>query len=227
MQRLVLFDIDGTLVHGGPAKEAFLQAMMRTFGTAGPIEGHDFSGKTDPQIARELLDAAGFSASAIDERLELLWAEYVGELASRLPDLPMRVLPGVTDVLAAFQEEGRVALGLVTGNIVQGAALKLDSAGLGDRFRVGGFGSDHPVRNRLPAIAIRRAAERWGVDFQGEAVVVVGDTPLDVACGQYCGARTVGVATGNFGRAQLEECGADVTFEDFSDALRVVETILE
>ena len=95
MNRLVLFDIDGTLVHGGPAKAAFELAMKRVFGTAGPIESHSFSGKTDPQIARELLRLAGFQDSEIDGGLGSLWSTYLSELEAGLVQEPMVVLPGV------------------------------------------------------------------------------------------------------------------------------------
>lgn len=226
MRKLILFDIDGTLVRGGPAKEAFHLAMVRTFGTAGPIESHDFSGKTDPQIARELLVEAGLPAERIEDGFEGLWTEYLGELETRLSDLPMTLLPGVVETLAALEAEREIALGLVTGNIVRGADLKLGSVGLVGRFAVGGYGSDDEVRNHLPGIAIRRAAENWGVDFDGDAVVVVGDTPLDIACGRHCGTRTVGVATGSFGMRELESCGADHTFEDFSETGRVLEVLV-
>lgn len=226
MRTLVLFDIDGTLVRGGPAKEAFHDAMLRVFGTAGPIEHHDFSGKTDPQIARELLVCAGLSPSRIADGLPALWAAYVGELERRLAELPMRLLPGVVRVIETLEAERDVALGLVTGNIVEGADLKLASAGLGDRFAVGGFGSDDEVRNHLPGIAIRRAVENWGVEFSADSVVVIGDTPLDVACGRHCGTRTVAVATGRFEREELEGCGADHTFDDLSEVDRVVEVLL-
>ena len=157
MRRLVLFDIDGTLVRGGPAKEAFEQAMLEVYGTAGPIEQHDFSGKTDPQIARELLHRAGFEDERIDAALPRLWDGYLSGLRARLVDRPMEILPGVAPLLDALEKVGDAALGLLTGNIVDGARLKLGSVGLHERFAVGGYGSDHEVRNELPAIAIRRA----------------------------------------------------------------------
>lgn len=227
MRKLVLFDIDGTLVRGGPAKDAFLVAMLRVFGTSGKAEHHDFSGKTDPQIARELLVGASLSPEEIDEGLPALWKEYLEEMELRLPSLPTIALGGVVEILAALEAMEDVALGLVTGNIIRGARLKLEAAGLTTEFAIGGYGSDHEVRNHLPGIAMRRAFERWGVDFAGESVVVVGDTPLDIACGRHAGTRTVGVATGNFGRAELEGCGADSTFEDFSETGRVLEALLD
>lgn len=217
MKRLVLFDIDGTLVWGGPAKEAFELALERVFGTAGPIVGHDFSGKTDPQIARELLRMAGLDDQRIDEGLSSLWRDYLAELARRLPATPMTVLPGVERLLTHLHDQGNVALGLLTGNIVEGARLKLDSVGLHDFFAVGGFGSDSEVREDLPSVAMERAARRWGMAFSPSSVVVVGDTPRDVACGKSGGTRTVAVATGRFGSERLEEACPDRVLSDLGD----------
>jgi phosphoglycolate phosphatase-like HAD superfamily hydrolase len=224
MSTLLLFDIDGTLLSGGPAKQAFHIALVDAFGTAGDIEVHDFSGKTDPQIARELLTGAGLSDAEVDARLERLFARYLRELEARLPDEPVRVLPGVVsllETLEAAQGRGETALGLVTGNVVGGARLKLASAGFRQEFSVGGFGSDSEERNDLPGIALERARLHWSRDFDPEQTWIIGDTPRDVACAQAHGLRTLAVATGNFTAAQLGAAGADLVVEDFSDARAV------
>ena len=226
MRTLILFDIDGTLVRGGPSKIAFQTAMMETFGTAGAIDSHEFSGKTDPQIARELLTGAGMDDGVIDAGLAQLWDRYIGEFEARVDDLPMRLLPGVASLLEALQAERDVALGLVTGNIAPGARVKLGSVGLADIFEVGGYGSDHEVREHLPAIALQRAFEAWGVRFPPEAAVIVGDTPRDVECGKYEGTRTVAVATGRIPRARLEATGADAVLDDFSDVASAMDVLL-
>ncbi len=226
MQTLILFDIDGTLTRGGPAKGAFHTAMLETFGTAGAIDSHDFSGKTDPQIARELLTAAGLDDAAVDAGLTGLWDRYIGELEARIGDNPMRLLPGVAGLIEALDADPDVALGLVTGNIVRGAQVKLGSVGLAECFAVGGYGSDHEVRERLPAIALERAFEVWGIRFPAESAVIVGDTPRDVECGKHEGTRTVAVATGRIPRERLEATGADAVFDDFSDIASVMEALL-
>ena len=226
MKRLVLFDIDGTLVAGGAAKEAFHLALVEVFGTAGPIEGWEFSGKTDPQIARELLTEAGLEAGHIDSGLPRLWSQYVLELETRLPTLPPRTLPGVVPLLSHLGEVAGAPLGLLTGNVREGARLKLTAVGLASWFQVGAYGSDHESRNELPAIALGRARDHWGVEFPAGSVVVIGDTPRDVACGQRAGARTVAVATGRFDTEVLGKAGADVVLPDFGDTDRVVDAIL-
>ena len=225
-ERLILFDIDGTLVRGGPAREAFGIALEASFGTKGAIDGHDFSGKTDPQIARELLLGGGLKPEEVEQGLARLWARYLAELEARLALAPMQVIPGVGRLLAALEEVPRAALGLVTGNIASGAQLKLGSAGLAKYFRVGGFGSDDEVRNRLPGIAIGRAGEAWGQEFRRTEVWVIGDTPLDVECGRHAGVRTLAVATGRHRLEELEACRPDAVVEDLSDTDGALLTLL-
>jgi phosphoglycolate phosphatase-like HAD superfamily hydrolase len=225
MTRLLLFDIDGTLVTGGPAKEAFRIALMEAFGTAGDITLHDFAGKTDPQIARELLRGAGLDDAAIASGLPALWTTYLGELERRLPATPMRALPGVAALVEALALAEDVALGLVTGNIADGARLKLGSVGLHERFPFGGFGSDSEERDYLPGVALARARDLLRVELAPEDVVVVGDTPRDVACGRCHGMRTLAVATGRFGVDELRASGADEVLKDLTDIDRVMEVL--
>ena len=232
MKRLVLFDIDGTLVWGGPAKEAFTVALGKTFGTTGPVNLVSFAGKTDPQIAREVLRKAGLDDARIDAGLPTLWALYPRELEQRLPAKPVTALPGVRRLLTALEATGEAVVGLVTGNIREGARLKLGSAGLAadaiaaDAFAAGGFGCDRECRNQLPAIAVARAERAWGVRFPPPSVVVVGDTPLDVECGRHFGARTFAVATGHFSAPELRATGADHVAADLTRTREVVEVLM-
>jgi len=227
MHTLVLFDIDGTLVWGGrAAKESFRDALIEIWGTTGPIEKHAFSGKTDPQIARELLTLAGLTDRDIDRELERFWALYLKGLRERIVDHPPAALPGAVALVETLGGEDGVALGLVTGNIAPAAEIKLAAIGLDRVFPIGGFGSDHEVRNHLPGIAMERATGNWGVNFEADAVWVIGDTPRDVECGKHHGTRTMAVATGHFDAPSLRETGADEVLEDFSDHDRVAEVIL-
>lgn len=232
MRRLLLFDIDGTLVKGGPAKGAFECAMESVFGTAGPIVGHNFAGKTDAQIARELLRGAGFGDEEIDAGFDSLWDMYLAELENRLVGEPMSILPGVNDLLDYLQELPDVALGLLTGNIKRGAWLKLRSGGLTEYFSlggfgaVGGFGSDSEIREDLTAYAMGRATEELGTSFDPQEVVVIGDTPRDVACGRFGGTRTVAVATGRYDVEELSASGPDGVLVDFRDLQLSAEALL-
>lgn len=230
MRRLILFDIDGTLLTtNGAARRAFHRALLEVYGTAGPIATHAFDGKTDPLIARELLRAAGLADAAIDRGFEALWPTYLRNLAVELarPDHTTSVFPGVVELLDALAErEDEVVVGLLTGNIEQGAVLKLESAGLGGRFAFGAYGSDHERRDCLPAVAVERARAATGREFRGREIVIIGDTPNDVTCGRALGVQAIAVATGRHDPDTLAAAGADVVFEDFSDLDRVLDALL-
>ncbi|HET9425906.1 MAG TPA: HAD hydrolase-like protein, partial [Gemmatimonadaceae bacterium] len=121
-----------------------------------------------------------------------------------------------------------VMLGLLTGNVVHGARAKLAAAGIDpDRFVVGAYGSDHETRSALPTIARQRVFDEHGHELTGHDIVIIGDTPADVQCGQSLGVRAIGVATGHFTVEDLRECGAYAVFEDLSDTAAVVAAILE
>ncbi|NNF13349.1 MAG: HAD family hydrolase [Gemmatimonadetes bacterium] len=227
MRRLILFDIDGTLVQGGPAKDAFVSAMTEIYGTPGLLEDVSFAGKTDPQIARELLRGAGMPDADIEAGFERLWVKYLVKLEALLPSDPVRVLPGVEALLDALVGYGDVGVGLLTGNIVGGARLKLSSGGLWDHFTFGSYGSDHEERDELPAIAVERARKLYGNVVRSDLAVVVGDTPRDVACGKAGGTRTVAVATGSFSVDDLASSGPDRLLVDLSSTDEVVTALLE
>lgn len=225
MRKLVLFDIDGTLVNTqGAGARAFRRAMIEVYGETGPIDAYDFHGRTDPQIARALLRLAGLQDEAIDRGLSDLWTAYLRELTVELdrPDSEVRVLDGVAALLDALHATGEHLVALLTGNIEPGARLKLRAAGLWHRFDFGAYGSDHERRDRLPAVAVRRARERAGIDFRGRDIVIVGDTPFDVSCGRSLGVWAVAVATGKHSTRELEAVGADVVLQDLSDTERAV-----
>ncbi|MGQ0560300.1 MAG: HAD family hydrolase [Gemmatimonadota bacterium] len=229
MNRLLLFDIDGTLLSTeGAARRAFHRALIQVYGTAGPIDYHPFNGKTDPQIARELMALAGFDAARVDVGLPTLWAAYLSGLEHELhaTEYRTRVYPGVRELLSALSRREEVILALLTGNLARGAELKLASAGLRDYFAFGAFGSDCEQRPGLPRVALQRALEVTGRRFSGRDIVVIGDTPHDILCGEALGVFTVGVTTGGHGREELVAVGADVVFDDFGDTEAVLRVLL-
>lgn len=230
MKRLILFDIDGTILSSqGAARRAFERAMNEVYGTAGPINDHPFDGKTDPQIARELLRLAGYDDASVDSKFSDLWSAYVGQLDHEfaIPGHQTTVYPGVRELLDELElRSNEQLLGLLTGNIVDGAMRKLASADIASDFRVGAFGSDHERRDALPAVAVERARSLTGIHFRERDIVVIGDTPADVTCGSALGVRTVGVATGHFSGDVLRDAGAHFVFDDLSDTGRVLDALL-
>jgi phosphoglycolate phosphatase-like HAD superfamily hydrolase len=225
--RLVLFDIDGTLLLGASAehRDAVHEAIRAVWPAVDPdglrVEA---AGRTDLDIARDLLVLAGVDARRIDDGMERFRAAATAAYARRCPpDLRDKVAPGVPAVLEALRERGD-ALALVTGNLEPIARLKLERAGLGAFFPrgAGGFGSDHEDRAALPPIARARAGRRAGLErpWPRTRTVVVGDTPRDVACARADGLRVVAVTTGPFGRGDLT--GADAVVDRAAELVDVL-----
>ena len=229
MQRLVLFDVDGTLLDtGGAGGRAVRRAMEELFGTAGPVDDYSFAGKTDTRIARDLLSAAGVPADTIDAREDALWERYVSYLEEELEDGATRALPGIPRLLDRVEAAvERAVLGLLTGNIPGGAQAKLSAAQIEfERFRIGAFGSDHADRARLPAVAVHRAFHSTGRRFERKEIVIVGDTPADISCGESLGVKTVAVATGSYTRDELAAHRPDHLFDSFAEVDEALEAIL-
>jgi phosphoglycolate phosphatase len=229
-RKLVLFDIDGTiLLTAGAGRRAIVAALADEVRDTSAFAGIRFDGKTDPQIVAEMLAAAGQPEPRESPRVRAVCERYVGFLARELelPTTRTTLMPGVPGLLDRLEAEPGVVLGLLTGNLMAGAALKLRSGGIApDRFRVGAYGSDAAHRPDLPLIAARRAESLFGRMPRGAEVVIIGDTPADIACGAGIGARALGVATGAYSVTDLAACGPHAVFEDLSRTDAVVEAIL-
>ena len=229
MRKLVLFDIDGTiLLTAGAGRRAIVAALGQEVGDTAAFGQVRFDGKTDPQIVAELLAAAGHPGPHAPERLSAICRRYVELLAGELERQTSRTttMPGVPALLDRLEAQGGVVLGLLTGNVAEGASLKLRSAGLDPtRFRVGAYGSDSANRPELPPIAARRAEPYFGRIPTGSEVVIIGDTPADIGCGECIGARALAVATGGYSVPDLAACGPHAVFEDLRDTERVVDAI--
>jgi phosphoglycolate phosphatase len=227
--RLVLFDIDGTLLTSeGMGRAAMRRALGETFGSPGN-PAYRYDGKTDKQIVRDVMRLEGHSDLHIDSKMEKLIEVYLDGLRSGAKSGKFNVSPleGVVEVLDALDNREDVVLGLLTGNVEPGARIKLTAAGINpDRFRVNAFGSDHEHRPQLPAIALRRANETLGLDIAGERMVVIGDTPADIECGRSLGARSIGVASGHYSVEQLQEHDPYAVFPSLANTRQIVETIL-
>ena len=224
--KLVLFDIDGTLLSAGrAARESILSALQAVYGWSGSGEGHDFSGKTDPQIVRELI-AEAVSGERCEAELERALEAYLSELDRRLAPELVVPKPGIGELLKRLGAEPRVTLGLLTGNLERGARMKLAFPDFNRYFPFGAFGSDSPDRYRLPPIALERARSHCGRAFSGKSIVIVGDSIHDVACGRSLGVRAVAVATGITSPERLAAEKPDALMTDFTDTERALEAIL-
>ena len=210
---LYLFDIDGTLLlSGGAGARALERAFAARHGIDGAMAEVHLGGKTDPNIVEEVFVARlgrRPTAAEIDEVLEL----YLEFLRAELADAPsFRLMPAVVETLDHLAAQPGVRIGLATGNIKKGAQAKLERAGLWHRFELGGFACDHRDRDRLVA----RAIERAGATVADE-VVVVGDTPFDIAAARACGARVIAVATGSVAKDALAACAPDAVFDTLAE----------
>lgn len=226
--KLILFDIDGTLLSASRVPARILgEVLTEVFGTCGPLEGFDYSGKTDPQIARELMRRAGVAEEHIAEALPGALARYLEQLAARLAPEHVKAKPGVGPLLDRLAADPRVVLGLLTGNLEPGARIKLRPLDLNRYFPFGAYGSDSEDRYTLPSLAVARAHARTGVWFAGPAVVIVGDSVHDVLCGRSIGVKAVAVATGPTPKDRLLASGPDALLDDFSDTEAALTVLLD
>jgi phosphoglycolate phosphatase len=213
---LILWDIDGTILHSTGAGMKALNAALKTvFGVSGSFEGIEFAGRTDPIIIRQIFSRFGIEYSPGN------FARYVDGYAAALPGMlaanNARILPGVAQILGRAAEHPGVAQGLLTGNLRRGAEIKLGFHGLWSYFPFGAFADDSEIRNELGPHAHRRAKGHWGADFPVERVWIVGDTPHDVACARAFGARALAVATGSSSASDLAAHRPDAVLESLAE----------
>lgn len=215
---VLLFDIDGTLLStGGAGRRAFVRTCAQRLDRPDACSGFRFDGMTDRGIVRKTLQAIDLKPTevAIDQFLAAYVAVLEDEVA-RAPDY--RVHAGMERAIEAALARDGVAVGLGTGNIREGARVKLSRARLHERFSFGGFGCDHEHRPTLIEIGARRGAQLLGAPLDACRVVIIGDTPADIAAATSMGAESIGVGTGNFTPADLLACGATRAFPDLAAA---------
>lgn len=213
---LLLWDIDGTLLHsGGAGMKALAAALETVFGVSGSFAGIDFAGRTDPWIVRQIF--ARFGIEATRANFDSYIDGYIAALPGALDRSRARVLPGVSEILERAAARPDVAQGLLTGNLRRGAQAKLSYHGLWKHFPIGAFSDDSEVRNELGPHALRRARGHWGVDFPVERVWIVGDTAHDILCARAFGARVLAVATGGTASADLAAHQPDALLEHLGD----------
>jgi len=219
MPKLLLFDIDGTLIlTGGAGARGMTRAFETVFEVRDAFDGIAMAGRTDPQIMADALERAGIQAD--DARLGRFRSEYRRLLAEELAGpaaLRKLIMPGVRALLDALAPRRDIFLALLTGNYSEAARIKLGHFGLWEYFRCGAFGEDARERSGLVGVAVARAQSLGHPGGGPHDVLVVGDTPLDVACARAAGVRPIAVATGGYGADVLQASGAEAVLEDLTD----------
>src|SRR5712691_4253873 len=201
-KRLLLFDIDGTLIHsGGAGVHALKLTLAKRFGIADDLHDIEIAGMTDSGIVVSILKKHKIPVT--NENISAFLDSYVRFLSLELPRREGKLLPGVLELLEKLKSRPHLVLALLTGDVSRGAQLKLEHYGVWHFFEFGAFADDHHDRNRLGSFARARAREKHGQVFDVGQIDVIGDTPRDIACGKAIGARTIAIATGTWPREQL------------------------
>ena len=227
--RAILFDIDGTLLRSRGSASIFDDAMEQVFGIRGDLRSIRPDGMTDPDILAALMNGRSPVGGAITPRLlatfEVTLARALADGVAR-GDVSVWTLPGVDALVGELSRRGDARLGIVTGNMRATARVKLDAVALAGHFRGGGYGSDSPVRDLLPGVALRRMALADDVLLEPRRAVMIGDTPHDLSAARAHGMRCVLVATGQYPHAGLAAVGPDVLLEDLGGGGRALRAML-
>jgi phosphoglycolate phosphatase-like HAD superfamily hydrolase len=226
--KLLLFDIDGTLIRSqGAGRTTLKLTLQEMFGTAGPIDDYKMSGKTDHRIITDLLTAAGIPNEVIIAKLPSIYRLMAVKGRQIFPESDMEPCPGVPTLLAALVRMDNVLLGLLTGNVSLTSPIKLTAAGIEPHlFQIGAYGSDAADRNELPAIAMERASRHSGKTFNGQNTIIIGDTPADILCARAGKATAVAVASGWHSAKTLAGHQPDFLLENLADTPRVLDILV-
>jgi len=223
-KRLLLWDIDATLITtGGAGDKALKRVIAQRYRVQDDLHDIEIAGRTDTGIARSILQK--YDVEPTPSNVAVFLDEYVGHLSELLSQVKGHVLPGVAEILKRMHTRPDRVLALLTGNLRRGAKLKLQHYGLWDYFEFGAFADDHHDRNELGAFACARAKEKHREDFVGASIDVIGDTGHDIACGKIFGSRTIAVATGSWPRERLATHKPDFLFDDLSGIDEVIATL--
>ncbi|MES1166680.1 MAG: HAD family hydrolase [Pseudomonadota bacterium] len=225
MKRLILWDIDGTLiVSHGAGFRAMARALAERFGRTVDMKEIDWAGRTDSWIAGEVLRVTGLPDTP--ENIHDFLEKYLEVLPKELNSgRPGQVLPGILELLETLRTHPGFVQGLLTGNVQRGAEVKLTHHQVWHYFEFGAYADDSHLRNDLGPHALRRAKERHAIEFAPQDTFIIGDTPHDIECGKVIGAHTIAVATGKYSVAELAAHRPTAVFKDFADTaafLRVI-----
>ncbi len=227
MARLILFDIDGTILSTqGVGRRALARGVAEACKIDIKSDHLDLSGKTDPQICREMLTDSGYAGEITGDLLQQVFDIYLPILKAEISLCKdFALLRGVHELVNSLNKTDDAYLALLTGNIEPGARIKLDPFNLNQFFVVGAYGSDSANRMELPAIASQRSAAHFAMQFQPHEVVVIGDSIRDITCAKGFGARSLAVSTGKTSAAELQSEDPDFLFSSLEDTALVIEAI--
>ena len=227
MKRLVLFDIDGTIMRGvGAVVDSYRLAFQDVFGIDASITDVECSGRTDPEIVTEVLTKRGFDSGTISKGIPRLFESYIGNLRQGIQKTDdAYVCPGIKELLDELSDRP-VILGILTGNLQEGARLKLSLFDLNRYFQIGAFGSDSAIRSELVGIALERTEKKFGLAFSGKNIVIIGDSVRDVHCGRDYGVKSIAVATGVTPIEKLAAEKPDYLFRNLGGTEEVLDSIL-
>jgi len=224
--KLVLFDIDGTLLLASNTNRRILvDALMAVYGTEGNARSYNFAGKMDSVIIHDVLKHAGLKDEHISEKFTTIKNTYIDLVKKQLRPEDIQLLNGVPELLGKLSERKDILLGLLTGNFEGSGRHKLELPAINHFFPFGAFADDAHHRSKLPAIAVERAYSLTGKMFTPEKVIIIGDTEHDITCARAIQARSIAVSTGTYSAEQLKSHQPDALFDDFGDTQKVVSCI--
>jgi phosphoglycolate phosphatase len=218
-QKVFLLDIDGTLLHtGGAGTRSLARSFQKIYGIENAFQGITMDGKTDPEIVKEAICLNELKQEIEPDEIDKIFMEYVSFLKEEIWISPnYRLMPGVKEMLEDLYARKNILLGIASGNIQQGAEIKLERGGIHKYFLFGGYGSDSESRGEVIRIAISRARKFLpNIELNKEDIYVIGDTPRDIIFGRQSHATTVGVATGRYSLEELNEFYPDYLLPDLT-----------
>jgi len=228
LKKLVLFDIDGTLLTMGSINRTVLvDALREVYGTEGSAGVCNFAGKMDSNIIYETMQSAGLSSKEIAEKFGLAKKTYIEMLQTRTQPSDVVLMAGVRDLLDTLANHSELLLGLLTGNFEESGRHKLLLPSINHYFPFGAFADDGRHRNELPPVAVEKAYQLSGIKFVEQDIIIIGDTEHDIACARVMNAKSIAVATGTFSREELQQHYPHVLYENLSQTDVVLNEILQ